>query len=750
MPLISCDVQSGLRLESTPVSVAPEFSGKAVPKVFSFPGTDPNPTPSTVINNDDTAPDGVNTTNAMAPGDVFAGRINYLGDHDWIAIDLAAGIPIEITLTGRGNNELLLDTYLSLYSPSGRLLATDDDGGVNFTSQMTFTPTATGTYFIGVSTFDDSETGPYRLSVSEQDAPPPPDDDSSPDGVHTPTAILVGDQIELALDYAGDTDWIAISLTAGEPVQIRMEGYGTDDLDLWNPALTLRDASGTVIASNDDDYSGTRNAEIRLNPAVSGTYFIEARDSHGDEAGSYRVTTQPLTDDYPGEGPDQAHPVTLDSTTMGSIDYMTDSDWFSIELAAGQSVSALLFGDGNDPLADAWMTLRGPDGQVLGSTIDMFGDLSIVAGQSGTYVIEVNGDLEMGGRDYALYLFEEETSDLIEGTNGGDVLAGWGGDDTLLGGRGNDALYGGTGDDVLEGGRDDDVLFGQGGLNTFVFDIDEDGLRRPIGDDTIADFDPFADTLEIGSFLARGLDAAQLVAAAEVIDTGVLLDFGKNGSLLLEGHADTFELALAIRLVPGFIGDSVAVASGTSGRDAFFGSDTPEFFAGKGGDDWIMGGGGNDTLKGGRNADVILGDAGDDLVNGQAGHDHLSGGDGNDTLQGGSKKDWLDGDAGDDRLVGGSHDDTLTGGAGADTFYFDIQHKSGTRAFDHDVITDFDPSADTLLLSAATAGGQDAASIAAAASQTTDGLLLDFGAYGSILLDGVTDRLALQSAIDIA
>ena len=69
-----------------------------------------------------------------------------------------------------------------------------------------------------------------------------------------------------------------------------------------------------------------------------------------------------------------------------------------------------------------------------------------------------------------------------------------------------------------------------------------------------------------------------------------------------------------------------------------------------------------------------------------------AGGSGNDKLTGNRWSNALTGGAGDDRLDGGKGADTLTGGLGADAFVF-LKAKGGG-----DAITDFDPSADRILL----------------------------------------------------
>lgn len=122
-------------------------------------------------------------------------------------------------------------------------------------------------------------------------------------------------------------------------------------------------------------------------------------------------------------------------------------------------------------------------------------------------------------------------------------------------------------------------------------------------------------------------------------------------------------------------------------------------------DDDIEAGEGDDVLNGNGGDDYIFGDEGNDIINGGAGNDELIGWSGNDTIDGGAGNDYIDGGWNDPSAPFG---DILTGGAGNDTFFFDLDSgpddtgKSTNNANDgepgQDVITDFTPGADTIVI----------------------------------------------------
>jgi Ca2+-binding RTX toxin-like protein len=96
---------------------------------------------------------------------------------------------------------------------------------------------------------------------------------------------------------------------------------------------------------------------------------------------------------------------------------------------------------------------------------------------------------------------------------------------------------------------------------------------------------------------------------------------------------------------------------------------------------------------------AVTGGSGAELLRGGASADSMDGGAGRDLLLGGLGDDSLTGGAGDDELAGGPGRDVLVGGGGNDRFVL------ATPDAGPDTVSDFDPSADTLVVFAAEFGG---------------------------------------------
>ncbi|WP_260348442.1 calcium-binding protein [Alloyangia mangrovi] len=169
-------------------------------------------------------------------------------------------------------------------------------------------------------------------------------------------------------------------------------------------------------------------------------------------------------------------------------------------------------------------TLEGGDGD---DTLEgLSGDDRLVGGKGDDSANGGDGDdrlLGWGGSDY---LKGGDGNDLISGNQGSDTLVGSEGDDTLTGNEEDDELNGMVGNDRLSGGPGADTLTGWAGRDVFV--LEEGDLT---GEDVITDFTPGKDVIEVD--LPGIDDLSDLTFSTE--DDGIIVRFGTQGSLLLQG-----------------------------------------------------------------------------------------------------------------------------------------------------------------------------------------------------------------------
>ena len=208
---------------------------------------------------------GTNTTGSVAVGGSVTGVVETAGDRDWFRISLSAGQTYRFNLNGN----TLSDPTLSLRNSAGSQVAYNDDFNGN-DSQITFTATATGTYYLDAGHYG-SGTGSYTLLAANV-TPAPVNDDFSA-SVSTTGTVNVGGNAVGTVNFIGDRDWFRITLAAGATYQFNLDGTGLSD-----PTLYLRDAAGAQLRFN-DDFSG-RNSQITFTTTTADRKSTRLNSSH--------------------------------------------------------------------------------------------------------------------------------------------------------------------------------------------------------------------------------------------------------------------------------------------------------------------------------------------------------------------------------------------------------------------------------------------------------------------------------------
>ena len=124
------------------------------------------------------------TTGRVEVGASATGNIGTANDYDWFRVDLEAGKTYQIDLKGIGGGAGTLENpyLLDIRDSSGTAIGGTENDDVDpsndiYDSQIVYTPTVAGTYYLVAISGTTGGTGTYTLSV--RDITPPPDD--SPD-----------------------------------------------------------------------------------------------------------------------------------------------------------------------------------------------------------------------------------------------------------------------------------------------------------------------------------------------------------------------------------------------------------------------------------------------------------------------------------------------------------------------------------------------------------------------------------------
>ena len=228
------------------------------------------------------APATTATPYRIAVGETFHGNMNYAdkdyASDDWIAVSLVAGQNYRVQLTW--------DTFsglshgdVTIYDSLSRIFANYDR--FNSTSATSFdeftiegTALSSGTYYIAVDS--NGKTGGYTVSFNTVNLPDTFTElQDAPNTTTTPYRIGVGETFhgDIGGNFSdkGYSDWIAISLIAGQHyrVQLTWDTFSS----LAHDFVTLHDANGNIFANANAALTQTTSA-IEGTALISGTYYI--------------------------------------------------------------------------------------------------------------------------------------------------------------------------------------------------------------------------------------------------------------------------------------------------------------------------------------------------------------------------------------------------------------------------------------------------------------------------------------------
>ena len=486
------------------------------------------------------------TTTTLLIGGSVTSAIDTLGDEDWIRVSLTAGDRVTFTVSNpSGSSTPLPDSVLTLYNADGVQVAFNDDAN-GYLSEITYTATQTGTYYLAVGAYDNASVGSYKVSAAI--APPPVPTESIDLSYEFPNSTVRVYFITAAGTHIVEPDGNSYDTSAGwTQSQINQAMLGFQQISnvadiRFAQTTSLSNADFVMILGQSDQYLGywlpgggnltVGNTTVNVDGygffATNGTGWT----SSGLQQGGYGFLT--LIHEM-GHGVGLAHPhdtgggstvmegVTEAFGSYGLFDMnqgintvMTYNDGWSLaphglpttdgygwqgtmmalDIAVLQQKYGPNFGyhTGND-------TYVLPDvnapGTYYQSIWDAGGIDEIVHNGTSSAIIDLRAatlqydELGGGAVSYAQGIhggFTIANEVVIENATGGfgaDTIIGNQFANILSGRSGDDSIFGGAGNDILHGNENNDHLCGDDGNDILMGDAGNDILIGGLGVDQL-------------------------------------------------------------------------------------------------------------------------------------------------------------------------------------------------------------------------------------------------------------------------
>ncbi|MDY0013340.1 MAG: M10 family metallopeptidase C-terminal domain-containing protein [Rhodocyclaceae bacterium] len=404
-------------------------------------------------------------------GSAVTGTIEAASDGDLFKVNLVAGKTYVFDLTKTSGD---LDPYLELYSPSLQWLAYNDDASAStLNSRITYTATASGTYYLAAWDYY-AATGAYTLNAI------------------TVGLTLTGTATANTLSGSAENDWL-YGLGGNDTLN---GNAGNDYLDGGTGNDKMLGGAGNdtyVVDSTTDVVSETSSTggTDSVNSTVSFTLgnYVENLTLTGGT--STNATGNTLANTLTGN-----NGVNLLNGKAGIdiMDGQEGSDIYLISLTT-EHTAAEVRDSGTSGIDEvrfaatsaSTLTLYANDTGIEKVVIGTGTAASAVT--TGTVSLNVNAAAVGNGLN-------------IVGNAGANILTGTAFDDLLDGASGADKLLGGDGIDILMGRLGNDTLSGGAGIDFFVFNT---AANTASNKDTITDFTSGEDLLQLSLAIFKGL-----------------------------------------------------------------------------------------------------------------------------------------------------------------------------------------------------------------------------------------------------
>ena len=484
-------------------------------------------------------------------------------------------------------------------------------------------------------------------------------------GSSTTARLTLGISTYGSVDAAGDHDWFAVTLVAGQSYDFRLLGVGRTPL----PAtfLTLRNASGSTLPS--DNVAG---GELSLNAQVlnftaptTGIYYLDA-SGFGSGVGDFLISAV-------------RHEATGIVLTADEVAWQLTNNFERYFSEAGtENIAATAYDlSGGRTITYNITQLTAAGASMAVQALQMWSDVSGISFVARTGAAQISfDDSDPGTNAY------NNNITLADGTiisSSMMVTTGW---LTEFGTTLDSYAFETT---IHELGHALGLGHGGNYNGAATYDVDNfyrnDSQHLSIMSYMQSDHDEFArDSVDYNTFVNAQFRWVLTPMIADILAISNLYGLStttRTGDTTYGYNSNTGNAALDAAVSLNDPADDSYVAftifdnGGTDTVDmsGFAGAQRIDLRQGASSD--VLGGRLNMGIAYGTVVERAFGGSGNDVIVGNTSNNLLRGNNGSDTLIGSSGNDTLDGGAGADTLNGGLGRDAMTGGAANDTFIVD-------------------------------------------------------------------------------
>jgi hypothetical protein len=647
----------------------------------------------------------ISATPTPAPG--TPATLSGVEDGDIIEVNLVAGQTY--TFDYRGTAGGVVDPYLGLFGPGLTYITEDDDGGAGRGAMITYTPTASGTYYLYATSFytvdtgDPSiDTGGYTINIWSPEADVPGSSDILA-SIATAVEISVGTTFG-NMDAVGDNDYYAIQVSAGMVYSFGYAGgvWGAADRDGEageNLArITLYNEAGQQLSTNFNYESGTSYFA-----ATDTTIYVRLAGSVEPGAGGTGGYTLDVTEIDPSTR-DPIEAFVWDSAVNITPDAIVD----------GVPTVYIYFGDAGENFGTGETTYGWQQHQIDAVMHALNEGYSPLTGFN--YVITEDSSqatfrmITVQNNSYGARFYPQDPAyGSLQGVGSFNLLSGGFGTDPASlqpGGFSYGVIlheFGhahgiahphdtGGGSEIMLGVTAATGSMGVYDLNQGVYTV----MSYNDGWNTHPDGDRNYSAANRGSGWSETLGAFDMAVMQE---RGYITQPTNVGDTVY-AIADTQAEASYITILDSSGVDTIAYSGIRDAQIDLLAATLDYTPTGGGVVSFAHGVWGGYTIANGVEIENASGGSGDDVLLGNSAANLLTGNDGDDFLLGRGGNDILRGGSGVDTVTGGDGLDVVTLGAGDDIFVAEVgaskvATKMGTMAVD--IITDFDADGNDLI-----------------------------------------------------